>query len=181
MLFMRAFRSWCLSVLACVGVLAVWGVVMQLTSGRTAHLLHNVFDVSIAFGAVFAVIGAVVYIPAFVILEALLHHRLNRSRAVLLGAGLAPAVSLAIASQFRESEDPASLAALLTYWATHLPGLVFGSLPFAAAGAGVRCALVGPSRERVARSQIGWQALISFKCVGVLVHGEPKHRLDLQP
>jgi hypothetical protein len=126
----RAVRSWVMSVLACAAVLALWAFTMQMLTGRTEHIAHDVADVSIAFGGVFALIAAVVYVPVFTILEAVLRHRLTRVVAVVVGVALAPAASFAVAWTFRESEDPQTIQA----WLMRLPQAVIGTAPLLAAG-----------------------------------------------
>jgi len=123
MLLIKAARIWLASVVACVGVLAAWIAAAQLLAGRMSHVFHNMVDVSLAFGAVFAVVAAVVHVPVFIVLSALLADPLRRAVAILVGVGLAPAVFLAVGWRFREFE------------AANLPELVSGSLPFAVAGA----------------------------------------------
>jgi hypothetical protein len=135
MWFRRAFRTWFLSALACMGLLAVWVAAAQLAVGRTAHLMHNMLDVSLAFGALFAAAAAAVYVPVFSLLESVLRRRLSRSVASAVGAGLAPVAYLGVAWRFREAEDPHTVTAWLTYCAARLPELAIGILPFAAAGA----------------------------------------------
>jgi len=134
MLLIKAARVWLTSVVACVCLFAAWVAVMQLLAGRPSHALHNMLDVSIAFGAVFAVTAAVLHVPVFMALSVLLADPLRRTAAILVGAALAPAAYLAVAWRFRESEGPQTIAALLRYWAGHVPELVIGSLPFALAG-----------------------------------------------
>ncbi len=135
MLLIRAARAWLTSVVACVCLLAAWVAASQLLVGRPSHVVHNMLDVSIAFGAVFAVTAAVLHVPVFLALSGLLVHPLRRTMAVLVGVGLAPAAYLAVAWRFRDAEDPHTVAAWAWYWAGHIPELVIGSLPFAVAGA----------------------------------------------
>lgn len=135
MLAAKAFRSWLGSVLTCVAALAVWIAAAHIISGRTQYLLHNMIDVSIAFGSVFAIVAAVLYVPAFGLLTAILKRPLGRMTAVAVGALLAPAAYLAVAMTFRESEDPQTISAWLAYAARNLPGLAIGVLPFVTGGA----------------------------------------------
>jgi hypothetical protein len=135
MLWIRAARVWLASVVVCGGVLAAWVATAQLLTGRMSHAVHNMVDVSFAFGAVFALTAAVVHVPVFIALSGLLVHPLRRAVAVLVGVGLAPAAYLAVAWRFRDAEDPHTVAPWAWYWAGHIPDLVIGSLPFAAAGA----------------------------------------------
>lgn len=151
MWFQRAFQSWCFSALACLGLLAVWVVAAQLAVGRAAHLLPNMLDVSLAFGAIFAVVAAAVHVPVFTLLEAVLPRRLSRPVASSIGAGLAPVAHLGIAWRFREAEDPQTVTAWLIYWAAHLPELAIGILPFAAAGALFGLLWAGAHDERTTR------------------------------
>ncbi len=130
----RAARVWLTSVVACVCLLAAWVAASQSLVGRPSHAVHNMLDVSIAFGAVFAVTAAVLHVPVFIALSVLFADPLRRTAAILVGAALAPAAHLAAAWRFRESEDPQTIAALVWYWARYIPELVIGSLPFALAG-----------------------------------------------
>lgn len=129
----RAFKSWLGSTVTCVTALAVWVASMQVMSGRTEHLMHNMIDMSLAFGAVFAIVSAVLYVPAFIVFGGLIRGR--RLAAIALGAVLAPAAYLAIAMTFRESEDPATTGSWLSYWAGHLEEIAIGLLPFVTSGA----------------------------------------------
>ena len=111
MWLVKAARVWLMSVVACVCLLAAWVAASQLLVGRPSHAVHNMVDVSIAFGAVFAVTAAVLHVPVFIALSALLADPLRRTVAILVGVGLAPAAYLAVAWRFRESEDPQTIAA----------------------------------------------------------------------
>jgi hypothetical protein len=133
--FRRALTSWFASSLAVVVSLAVWVAAMEVSAARLEHLAHNIVDVSLAFGAMFAVTAAVLYVPVFSLLGAGLGPRLRRPLAAAIGLALAPAAYLAVAMQFREGEDPQTIAAWLTYWAANLPEVGIGILPFAVGGA----------------------------------------------
>ena len=52
----------------------------------------------------------------------------------MTGIGLAPAAYLAIALTFRESGDPRAIVEWLWYWASHVPEMLVGIPPLAAAG-----------------------------------------------
>jgi hypothetical protein len=151
MLWIRAARVWLASVVVCGCVLAAWVATAQLLTGQMSHAVHNMVDVSFAFGAVFALTAAVVHVPVFIALSGLLVHPLRRAMAVFVGVGLAPAAYLAVAWRFRESEDPHTLATWAGYWAGHLPELVIGSLPFAVAGAVFGLLWSGAAHGRVGR------------------------------
>jgi hypothetical protein len=130
-----AFRAWLGSAAACVAVLAAWVAAGQLLTGRMTHLVHNVVDISIAFGGIFALTAAVLYVPVFAAVGAALPHHMTRRVGILMGIALAPAAYLAIAWRFRESEGPQTITAVVLYWVRHLPEFAFGILPFAIAGA----------------------------------------------
>jgi hypothetical protein len=95
MWFANAARVWLTSVVACVGLLATWVAAVQFVSGRMSHVVHNAVDVSLGFGAVFAVTAAVVYVPVFGALSLVLVQPLRRAVAVPVGVGLAPIAHLA--------------------------------------------------------------------------------------
>jgi hypothetical protein len=144
----RAVRSWFVSAFGCVALLGLSVAVGQLAVGRPAHLLHNMLNVSVAFGALFALAAAAVYVPVFTVLDAVLRRQLSRSVASAVGAGLAPAAYLGIAWRFREAEDPQTVTAWLAYWASHPPEFAIGILPFAAAGALFGVLWAGTNNER---------------------------------
>ena len=131
----RAVRSWIGSVLTCIGALALWVMAAQTLSGRPEHLLHNMIDVSIAFGAVFAVVAAVLHVPVFAALGRLVQGPGRRFVAFAVGMGLTPAAYIAVAMTLRESEDPGTVTGWLSYWAGHPGELAIGLLPFMLAGA----------------------------------------------
>ena len=130
-----AFRAWLGSAVACIALLAAWVTAGQLLTGRMTQLAHNVVDVSIAFGGIFALTAAVLYVPVFAAVGAALRHHMTRTMGILMGIALAPAVYLAIAWRFRDSDGPQTISALVLYWIAHLPEFAFGMLPFAIAGA----------------------------------------------
>jgi hypothetical protein len=130
-----AFRAWLGSAVACVALLAAWVTAAQLLTGRMTHLAHNVVDVSIGFGGIFALTAAVLYVPVFAAVGAALHHHMTRAMGILIGIALAPAAYLAIAWRFRDSDSPQTITALVLYWVAHLPEFALGILPFAIAGA----------------------------------------------
>jgi hypothetical protein len=135
MWFKQAIRAWVLSVVACVGVWAAYVGAMQFVTGHTRTMWHNMFDVSLAFGSVFAVTAAVLYIPTFSVLGTVLGPRLTRAVAVLVGASLAPAVTVARGVVFREAGDPQTILGWVLYWVTNAVGLLVSSVPFAIGGA----------------------------------------------
>ena len=130
MVVVRAVRAWALSVLACLATLVLWVFAMSVLSGRTDHMRHNMLDLSVAFGGVFAVIAAIVYVPVFTLVTAIRQQPLANRTAMALGAALAPTVFLAIAWTFRESEDPQTLRSWLAYWGSRIPMVVLGSAPY---------------------------------------------------
>jgi hypothetical protein len=75
------------------------------------------------------------YVPTFSVLGGVLGPRLTRAVAVLVGAGLAPAVTVARGLVFREAGDPQTILGWLLYWVSNSVGLLVSSLPFAIAGA----------------------------------------------
>jgi hypothetical protein len=135
MWFKQAIRAWVLSVVACVGVWAAYVGAMQFVMGQTRTMWHSMFDVSLAFGGVFAVTAALLYIPTFSVLGGVLGPRLTRAVAVLVGAGLAPAVTVARDLVFREAGDPQTIPGWVLYWVTNAVGLLVSSVPFAIGGA----------------------------------------------
>jgi hypothetical protein len=134
MWFKQAIRAWVLSIVACVGAWAAYVGGMQFVNGQTRTMWHNMFDVSLAFGSVFAVTAALLYIPAFSVLGRVLGPRLTRAAAVLVGAGLAPAATVVRGLVFREHGDPQTILGWLLYWITNSVGLLVSSVPFAIAG-----------------------------------------------
>lgn len=135
MLVVKAIRAWVGSVAASAGMWALWVAGMHLLTGRTDHLVHNAADVSLAFGGTFALTAALVYIPAFSLIESLRRNALNRYATVAVGVALSPSAYVALAWRFREAPDPQTLGGWVVYWAGHIPGVVLGVLPFAIAGA----------------------------------------------
>jgi hypothetical protein len=135
MWFKQAIRAWVLSVVACVGAWAAYVGAMQFVNGQTRTMWHNMFDVSLAFGSVFAVTAALLYIPTFSVLGGVLGPRLTRAAAVLVGAGLAPAATVALGLVFRDAEDPQTILGWLLYWASNSVWFLVSSIPFAIAGA----------------------------------------------
>jgi hypothetical protein len=131
----RPVRAWLCSVLACAALLASWVVGVTALSGRWAHAAHNVADVTTAFGGIFAIVAAVIYVPVFLGISALAGERLTRFAAAGAGAALAVIPCLAIALTFRESEDPHTIAQWLEYWTSHPSEFAGGLLPYAASGA----------------------------------------------
>ena len=133
-MIVRALRSWIGSVVACVVLLAAWITMQAISTGRMQYLLHTLFDVSVAFGAIFAAVAAVLYVPAFAILQAVAGPRLRPALAVSAGVLLAPAAALAFTMAFREAESPQTVSAQLGYWASHAPQVFMGMWPVLVAG-----------------------------------------------
>ena len=140
MLIGKALRAWAGSVVTCaVLLLAVWGMAMQqlrgtqnISSMPTERLEQAAAAFFMASGAAFGIAATIVYIPTFILLDALLRRRLNRTRAMLIGGILALVPRVLIAWRIDEAE---SATAWLLYWARHWPQFPLAVLPFAIAGA----------------------------------------------
>jgi hypothetical protein len=135
MMLLKAGRAWLASSMACASLLAAWVAVGQAVSGRWQYAWHNMMDIAVGFGGIFAVVAGVLYIPVFAALSLLLKQRFTRRMGIALGAMFAPTAYLAIAIWFRESQDPRTITGWAWYFLEHLPAFLFGSLPFVAAGA----------------------------------------------
>lgn len=61
--------------------------------------------------------------------------RTTRRLGLLVGAGLAPAVTVARGLVFREAGDPQTILGWVLYWVTNAVGLLISSVPFAIGGA----------------------------------------------
>jgi hypothetical protein len=145
----RAIRAYVGSVLACAILLFVWTLGQHALSGRWDDAGRNAVDVALSFGGVFAVVAATLHVPIFLILTSVARESLTRPVAVLVGAVLAPAVYLALALAFRESEGPQTPFEWVHSWAGNPGGLLAGIAPFALAGAVFGLAWVWPgSRVR---------------------------------
>ena len=129
----RILRVWVVAVLACLGMMAVWGLIMTARTGRWQHAAHNIPDLTVAFTSVFAVV-ALAFIPLFLILERV--PRLSGAKtAVIAGVLLGAVAYLAIGMVFGESEDPQTVWGWVRYWAGRPRGFALSSAPFMAAGA----------------------------------------------
>jgi hypothetical protein len=144
-----AFRAWIVSVVVSGCAIAIWMFVTQATFGHFDHLLHNVIDVTLGFGGVFAVVAAVVHVPVFVALSRFMRERLTAWRAVLIGTLLAPVTSAAITFTYRGSEDPETLFAMLRQWLRFAPEVALGMIPFALGGAVFGLVAARPARRRL--------------------------------
>jgi hypothetical protein len=144
-----AFRAWIVSVLVSGCAIAIWMFATQATFGHFDHLLHNVIDVTLGFGGIFAIVAAVVHVPVFVALSRLQREWLTEWRAVLIGTLLAPVTSMAITFTYRGSEDPGTLFAMLRQWLRYAPEVALGMLPFAVGGAVFGFVAVRPVRRRL--------------------------------
>src|ERR687895_336175 len=97
----KVLRSCGLAVLACLAMIAVWGVVMTARSGEWEHALHNIPDLTMAFTSVFATTAVVVFIPTFLVLERLPRVAGNRRVHVLAGALLGMCAYVGVGVAFR--------------------------------------------------------------------------------
>jgi hypothetical protein len=128
-------RAWVYSVLACIGVVAVFASIMQALTGRWEHAWHNVTDVTAAVSLVFAIVAAFVCVPSFLLLGRVRSVATDRRLMAALGTLLAPAVFIAFRIAFSESEDPRTTWGWIQHWVQHPTELAVGSLPFLIPGA----------------------------------------------
>jgi hypothetical protein len=128
-------RAWVYSVLTCIGVVAAFALLMQALTGRWQHAWHNVTDVTAAFSVVFACVGALVFVPAFVVLRRLPRIASDRRLMACLGALTAPTAFIAFRLTFVESADPHTTWGWIQHWGRHPSELAAGSLPFLIPGA----------------------------------------------
>lgn len=147
----RAIRAYVGSVLTCAVLLFAWTVARHALDGRWDTAGRNALDVALSFGGVFAVVAATLHVPLFLILTSVARAKLTRLVAVLIGAGLAPVVLLALALGFAEAEGPRTVGEGLQHWARNPIGFLAGVAPFALAGAVFGLAWVWPA-PRVRRS-----------------------------
>lgn len=151
MIVLRVVRAWLISVVACALLLVAWVVIDAGLSGRGEHAWRNAIDRAGAFAAIFGAVAATLHVPIFLILNVLAAERLTRAVAVLVGAALAPAVTLALATAFGGSTGPQTPLEWSRYWLDNPAAFLASVVPFAIAGGVFGLAWVG-RRARVTPS-----------------------------
>ena len=134
MSFVGAGHAWILSVLTCMGVTAVWMTVSGVAKGQPDHIWHNTIDLSLAFGAVYALTAILVLLPAFAVLTMVSARFSTPIVAATVGAALGPLALVVFVLIFRETGGPQTVSEWLRYGATHLMDTAIGSFPFVIAG-----------------------------------------------
>jgi hypothetical protein len=146
----RVGRAWLVSVATCVAVLAIWSVAMQAMTGRWGHLWNNMLNVTVAFGGLFAIVAAVLYVPAFFALGRIVRPPLTPGHGAAIGVLLAPVMLMVLGVTFRDSAESVggAIVGLLQFWSRQPAEFVLGLIPYAIAGAVFGFIGAAPTRVR---------------------------------
>jgi len=128
----RAIWAWIGSVVTYAGILLAGWVGTMGLRGPQSDFEQRATAGLVGFCILFAMTSALVYVPIFTFLDSWLRRPMNRTKALLVGAGLAIVPRLIMAWRFGEFESP---TAWVGYWVRHPTGFPLGFLPFVIAGA----------------------------------------------